>query len=64
MAQKEEKLTYFDIAFKGMPTVIEECRATPALINNVDEDGRTLLHWATSGKQLTLAKELLDVLFH
>ncbi|KAJ1561204.1 26S proteasome non-ATPase regulatory subunit 10, partial [Cladochytrium tenue] len=51
----------FVLAYEGrLADVRRALDADAALVRSIDEDQRTLLHWAASGKHIEIAQMVLD----
>ncbi|KAJ3005964.1 hypothetical protein HKX48_000374 [Thoreauomyces humboldtii] len=58
---KQAEATVQTAAYAGdLLAVRTLLKATPDSVNSLDQDGRTALHWACSGKHLEVAQELLQ----
>jgi 26S proteasome non-ATPase regulatory subunit 10 len=61
LPQQHEDVTIFQSAYKGEVSVVQNyLKNSTKDINAVDQDQRTLLHWACSGRYVDLAEFLIQ----
>jgi ankyrin repeat protein len=60
LPQQHQDVTIFQSAYKGEIEVVKNHLKHSKDINAVDQDQRTLLHWACSGRHVELAEYLIE----
>lgn len=52
--------TIFLQSFQGSTSILHQIENDPKLLHKTDSDGRSVLHWAVSGKHSALVEALLN----